>query len=198
MLTHQALWDAIDRLAERNHMSVSGLAKCAGLNPTTFNRSKRVGRDGKLRWPSTESLSKILEVTDTLPESFLEDRVFAPSPFGGKIAEKTVDHNSLTVGNAVRENASPYYSPTPSSDVTIPAARFGQTRHTPLFNEAGLPCGGAWDEILFPEAGGSALYAMDIDDHSFAPTYRYGDRLVVSPTAEIRVGDRVIVGTGPC
>ena len=73
MLTHRLIWDAIDRLAERNGLSASGLAKRAGLDPTTFNRSKRVGKNGKLRWPTTESLAKILQatgmtVTDLLAE----------------------------------------------------------------------------------------------------------------------------------
>lgn len=62
MLSHSDLWSAIDALARRHGYSVSGLAKAAGLDPTTFNKSKRIA-DGKLRWPSTESLSKILAVT---------------------------------------------------------------------------------------------------------------------------------------
>ncbi len=63
MFTHQEIWDAIDILAENNDLSTSGLAKKAGLDSTTFNKSKRVTAGGKLRWPSTESISKILFVT---------------------------------------------------------------------------------------------------------------------------------------
>ena len=63
MLSHQGIWSAIDRLAARNGLSTSGLAKLAGLDPTTFNKSKRIARDGRERWPSTESLAKILEAT---------------------------------------------------------------------------------------------------------------------------------------
>src|ERR1700722_18931684 len=63
MLSHEQIWTAIDRLASRQHLTASGLAKRAGLDPTTFNRSKRYGADGHLRWPSTESLAKILEAT---------------------------------------------------------------------------------------------------------------------------------------
>ena len=36
------------------------LARKAGLDPTIFNKSKCVTREGKLRWPSIESISKIL------------------------------------------------------------------------------------------------------------------------------------------
>jgi phage repressor protein C with HTH and peptisase S24 domain len=64
MFTHTQIWAAIDGIAEARGMSVSALAKRAGLNATAFNRSKRVGRDGHMRWPSTETLSRILTVAD--------------------------------------------------------------------------------------------------------------------------------------
>lgn len=63
MFTHDQIWAAIDRLAESRGFSPSGLARQAGLDPTAFNRSKRVSPNGKPRWPSTESVSKILAVT---------------------------------------------------------------------------------------------------------------------------------------
>jgi phage repressor protein C with HTH and peptisase S24 domain len=64
MLTHDQIWTALDRLAERAGLSPSGLAKKSGLDPTTFNKSKRVTSDGRERWPSTESLSKALAATN--------------------------------------------------------------------------------------------------------------------------------------
>ncbi|MCY6382518.1 helix-turn-helix transcriptional regulator [Hoeflea prorocentri] len=63
MLSHKQIWSAIDTLAEHNGMSVSALARRAGLDPTSFNRSKRLSSDGRQRWPSTESISRILEAT---------------------------------------------------------------------------------------------------------------------------------------
>lgn len=63
MFTHDQIWAVIDRLAETRGLSASGLARQAGLDPTAFNRSKRISPNGKPRWPSTESLSKILAVT---------------------------------------------------------------------------------------------------------------------------------------
>jgi phage repressor protein C with HTH and peptisase S24 domain len=63
MLRHGDIWKAIDRLAARHNLSPSGLARRAGLDPTTFNPSKRKTAQGKLRWPSTESIAKILEAT---------------------------------------------------------------------------------------------------------------------------------------
>jgi phage repressor protein C with HTH and peptisase S24 domain len=65
MLTHKQIWRGIDMLAQKNQLSASGLAKRAGLDPTTFNKSKRITKQGKPRWPSTESLSKILDATQT-------------------------------------------------------------------------------------------------------------------------------------
>jgi phage repressor protein C with HTH and peptisase S24 domain len=63
MLSHADIWRAIDRLAQAHGLSPSGLARQSGLNPTTFNKSKRVTREGKLRWPNTESVAKVLAST---------------------------------------------------------------------------------------------------------------------------------------
>lgn len=71
MLTHEKIWLAIDRLAKLHGYSPSGLAKQAGLNPTSFNKSKRHSPDGKPRWPSTESIAKITSVTDTKMAEFI-------------------------------------------------------------------------------------------------------------------------------
>ena len=71
MLTHPQIWRAIDALAARHGMSPSGLARVAGLDPTTFNKSKRGAANGKLRWPSTESLSKILSATGESLDEFV-------------------------------------------------------------------------------------------------------------------------------
>ena len=71
MLRHQDIWKAIDRLAAKHGLSASGLARRSGLDPTTFNKSKRVGPDGRLRWPSTESISKILDATGEPMGGFL-------------------------------------------------------------------------------------------------------------------------------
>jgi phage repressor protein C with HTH and peptisase S24 domain len=71
MLTHDQIWTALDRLAERAGLSPSGLAKKSGLDPTTFNKSKRVTGDGRERWPSTESVSKALKATNIGFASFV-------------------------------------------------------------------------------------------------------------------------------
>lgn len=65
MFRHANIWRAIDRLARSLDLSASGLARRAGLDPTTFNPSKRRTAEGRTRWPSTESLAKILDATGT-------------------------------------------------------------------------------------------------------------------------------------
>jgi phage repressor protein C with HTH and peptisase S24 domain len=71
MLSHAQIWDAVDALAARSGLSVSGLAKRAGLDPTTFNKSKRASADGRLRWPSTESIAKVLDATGASLDEFM-------------------------------------------------------------------------------------------------------------------------------
>lgn len=71
-LTHAQVWNALDRLAARAGLSVSGLAKRAGLDPTTFNKSKRITPDGRERWPSTESVAKALDATGTSLGNFVQ------------------------------------------------------------------------------------------------------------------------------
>ena len=72
ILTHDQIWTALDRLADRAGMSASGLAKKSGLDPTTFNKSKRVTSDGRERWPSTESVAKALAATNSSIDSFVQ------------------------------------------------------------------------------------------------------------------------------
>src|SRR5206468_5392166 len=82
MLTHDQIWVALDRLAARAGLSPSGLAKRSGLDPTTFNKSKRITPDGRARWPSTESVAKALAATGTSVDIFvqlIEDTGRAPT-----------------------------------------------------------------------------------------------------------------------
>src|SRR6185503_8080325 len=80
MLTHAQIWTALDRLAARAGLSPSGLAKRSGLDPTTFNKSKRITSDGRARWPSTESVAKARAATGISIDTFvslIEDSVRA-------------------------------------------------------------------------------------------------------------------------
>ena len=72
MLTHAQVWSALDRLAGRAGLSASGLARKSGLDPTTFNKSKRITADGRERWPSTESIARALAAAGSSIDSFVQ------------------------------------------------------------------------------------------------------------------------------
>jgi len=162
MLRHQDVWGAIDRLAAENGLSASALARKAGLDPTSFNKSKRVARNGKPRWPTTESLAKILEATN-----------------------KTMGHfvslmNEGSEGGVMQR---------------IPVIGYAQAGREGFFDDAGYPTGAGWDAVDFPNVGDPNAYALEISGDSMEPLYREGDRIVVSPTEQVRRGDRVVVKT---
>lgn len=71
-MTHNDVWYAIDKFANMHKMSCSGLARCSGLDPTTFNKSKRWSKYGQPRWPSTGSIAKILTATGSTLEDFIK------------------------------------------------------------------------------------------------------------------------------
>jgi phage repressor protein C with HTH and peptisase S24 domain len=72
MFTHKQVWHAIDIIAERYGFSASGLAKKSGLDPTSFNPSKRNGPDGRPRWPTMESISRVLNASGAPVDEFME------------------------------------------------------------------------------------------------------------------------------
>jgi len=82
MLSHADIWQAIDQLAAAHGLSPSGLARRAGLDPTTFNKSKRLAQDGRPRWPSTESIAKILAATGASITDFVAFVGTVPSAGG--------------------------------------------------------------------------------------------------------------------
>ena len=165
MLSHRAIWDGIDALARRHGHSVSALAKLAGLDATAFNVSKRVSKDGRERWPSTESISKILEATGEGFDTFL----------GGTGAFlQMADPRPLR---------------------TVPLLGLAQAGSGGFFDSAGFPAGQGWDEVALPTPGDGGIYALEVQGDSMEPLYREGDRIVVSPTEQVRRGDRVVVKT---
>jgi phage repressor protein C with HTH and peptisase S24 domain len=72
MFSHKQVWAAIDTIAERYGYSASGLAKKSGLDPTSFNPSKRNGPDGRPRWPTTESIANLLDAAGATVEEFAD------------------------------------------------------------------------------------------------------------------------------
>lgn len=169
MLSHENIWHAIDRLAATFGYSPSGLAKQAGLDPTAFNKSKRVSSDGKPRWPSTESISRILAATGATMSDFLS------------LIDS--DNEISAVTHLPRH---------------IPLIGFAQAGNDGYFDEDGYPAGDAWDEVRFPELDvheDERIYALEVNGNSMEPLYREGDVLIVSPSTQIRRGDRIVVKT---
>jgi phage repressor protein C with HTH and peptisase S24 domain len=160
MFTHKQVWDAIDLLAVRQGISTSALAKLAGLDATTFNRSKRISADGHMRWPTTESISRVLAATRT------------PLP----------DFTALLLGSERASEA-------------IPLIGLAKAGKGGFFDDAGFPVGGGWEQIAFPKVDDANAYALEITGDSMEPVYRDGDVIVVSPNAQVRRGDRVVVKT---
>ena len=85
VLNHHSVWASIDTIAEIKGWSVSGLAKRAGLNATTFNRSKRT-KGGRERWPSIETIAKILEVAEISEIDWIHIVLENPPPGGAALS----------------------------------------------------------------------------------------------------------------
>jgi len=163
MLRHTDIWRAIDLLAADHGLTPSGLARRAGLDPTTFNKSKRVSREGKARWPSTESVAKILDATGSSLDAFT-----ANIGGGGKR------------GKGMQR---------------VPVLGYAEAGNRGFFDDAGYPVGTGWDEIVFPDINDPHVFALEVSGNSMEPVYREGDVIVVSPAAQIRRGDRVVLKT---
>ncbi len=162
-MKHDDIWRALDTLAAEYGLSASGLAKRSGLDATTFNPSKRRMPDGRARWPSTESLAKVLDATGASLELF----------------------TSLVTGSATVVSARPQRR--------IPLLGLAQAGGNGFFDDAGFPVGGSWDEVSLPEIGDLNAYALEIAGDSMEPVFRDGDMVVMSPAAPIRRGDRVVL-----
>ncbi|MCR4268959.1 helix-turn-helix transcriptional regulator [Nitratireductor sp. ZSWI3] len=167
MLSHEKVWAAIDALAARHSLSASGLARKAGLDSTAFNKSKRRSADGRPRWPSTESLSKIMEATNTTLAEFL----------------------GLLQGGGLP--AGPYRQ----SSGSVPLIGFAQAGAGGFFDDAGFPAGQGWEHLDLPGPAREGAYALQVQGESMLPLYRDGDTLIIDPSAQLRRGDRVVVKT---
>lgn len=163
MFTHAQMWSGIDRLARHHGLTPSGLARKAGLDPTTFNPSKRITKENKSRWPSTESLAKILDATGT--------------PFPQFVAMMSQDEANAPVAQALR----------------MPCIAFDHARREGLFDAAGFPTGDQWDAVDFPNLDDRHAYALEVRGDDLLPVFRDGDLLIISPSADVRRHDRILL-----
>ncbi len=165
LFTHPQVWDGIDKLAKEKGWSPSKLAREAGLDPTTFNRSKRHTSQDKPRWPSTESLAKILDATNTPLQHFV-----------GLMSNQPID---LEVDQSTR----------------LRCLSLEDAAEEARFDDAGFPADSHWDEIDFPGFADQHAFAIEVRGHDLLPTYRDGDLIIVSPSSNVRRQDRVILKT---
>lgn len=163
MLRHSDIWLGLDRLARRHGLTPSALARRAGLDPTTFNPSKRQGAAGRDRWPTTESLAKALTATGTSLTGF------------GLLVEAGEQAaalpRTLPMAPALGLDASAF-----DADGVSTGDSWG-----PLV-AAGLPT------VDDPRA-----FALSVTGDSFCPELTDGSLVIASPAASLRVGDRVVV-----
>lgn len=165
MLTHDSIWQAIDRFAQSLGHSTSGLAKRAGLDPTAFNRSKRIGPDGKPRWPSTESIARVLDSTQSTMADFLS---LIDAGITGPKSQAMIPVLGYT--QAAQDH-------------------FFDARGLPRGD------GWEMIHFPHPVDHQPVMYALEISGETFLPLFRHGDRLIISPASPIRRGDRMVVKT---
>ncbi len=130
------------------------------IRPPSTNRSASL-RQGRARWPSTESIAKALAATGTTIDVFVE---------------------LISSGDGIAARA-------------VPLLGFAEAGAGGYFDDGGFPVGEGWDEIAFPAVSDEHAYALEVSGGSMEPAYRDGDVIVVSPSAPIRRGDRVVVKT---
>ncbi len=169
MLDHSSIWQAIDMLAERHKLSTSALARLAGLDSTAFNKSKRLSKDGRKRWPSTESIAKALAATNE-------------------------DFDSFWASSGSYSQSSHTLSSAPSA-TTVPLLGFAQAGAGGFFDSGGFPVGQGWDEVKIPGRDDESTYALEVSGDSMMPLYRDGDIIIISPIEQLRRGDRVVART---
>src|ERR687886_247380 len=164
MLSHARIWAAIDQLAERYGLSASGLARKSGLDATSFNRSKRTSPDGRDRWPSTESVAKILNATGASLDEFM--RLVDPGVGGVKTMIPLIGMTQAGTGRFFTEEGLPAGGP-----------GWEEVEFPDLANE----------KVFALEVQGDSMEPLyrdgDILIVSPTATPRKGDRVVVRTTA---------------
>jgi phage repressor protein C with HTH and peptisase S24 domain len=166
-MSHNDIWRAIERLAENNDLSVSGLAKKAGLDATSFNKSKRIMADGRLRWPSTESVMRILDATQTNWDEFV----------------RLMSQEGAGAGEP---------QPAKPGQQALPFIHLDALKMDVLTPE-GEPLGNKWDEVFFPDLAQAKAFMVEVNGTRLEPFYRDGDKLILSAKQNLRRGDRVLV-----
>lgn len=175
-MKHEDVWRALDTLAAEHGLSASGLARRSGLDATTFNPSKRKMADGRARWPSTESLAKVLNATGSSLDAF------TALVLGARVLPHAAASRGVAAGGGVTARR-------------VPLIGLAQAGGEGFFDDGGYPVGAGWDEVGLPEIADPNAYALEISGENMEPVFRDGDLVIISPAAPVRRGDRVVVRT---
>ena len=123
-----------------------------------------------MRWPSTESIAKVLDATGTTMEEFLG--LMRPGALPTDLTKGALPHS-------------------------IPLLGITQAGAGGFFDDGGYPVGQGWDVVEFPapSAQKASVFALEVQGDSMMPLYRNHDVLIVELGAQIRRHDRVVVKT---
>lgn len=168
---HADVWRALDALAAERGLSTNALGRKAGLDPLALAPNKRFSPAGQPRWPSTETVAKVVAAAGTDLAGFarlVAAAAAAAAAGGGPAAE-------------------------PRARIPlVDLARAGRGRR---FDPEGRPTGAGWRRAADLRVADPAAYALRVDGDGLRPVYRDGDVLVLSPAAPVRRGDRVVART---
>jgi phage repressor protein C with HTH and peptisase S24 domain len=152
--------------------AIDGLAKRSGLSPSGL--AKRAGLD-----PTTFNKSKRITADGRARWPSTESVAKSLAATGASI-----DQFVALISEAGQPMAE-----------AVPLLGFAEAGAGGYFDDGGYPAGKGWDEIPFPAVDDEHVYALKISGDSMHPAYRDGTVIIVSPSATIHRGDRVVVKT---
>ncbi|GBQ89525.1 hypothetical protein AA23498_0643 [Acetobacter nitrogenifigens DSM 23921 = NBRC 105050] len=184
----EAFWELLDLAAAECGLSVSGLAKAAGLDATALNPSKRFAPDGRRRWLRMDTVFRLLDIAEISLARFAE------------AMEQGAARGNVKPG---AQTALPEYA-------LLRATSFSHLAVTGLFDRAFLPAGrprgsvvarrrldasaSPWGEIAAPITGcGPHDYAVRLNTVDYEPVFRDSSLLVIAPDAALHSGDRALL-----
>ena len=152
--------------------AIDGLAKRSGLSPSGL--AKRAGLD-----PTT--FNKLKRIT-------ADGRARWPST-------ESVAKSLAATGASIDQFVALITEAGQSTAEAVPLIGFAEAGAGGYFDDGGFPAGKGWDEVPFPAVDDEHVYALKISGESMHPAYRDGTVIIVSPSATIHRGDRVVVKT---
>ena len=177
MLSHNQIWEALDRLAERHELTPSGLARARRPRPDLLQQIETAFR----RWAAALALDGI-DRQGARRHGREHGAVYGFHAAGRRLSKQPAGQ---------QENAFP------PQGGSIPLLGFAQAGAGGFFDDGGFPAGQGWDVVDFPAAPSqkAGVYALEVQGESMMPLYRDGDVLIVEPGAQVRRNDRVVVRT---